>query len=164
MAIATQSPSRRLIKALGLPEYTFEFNISFKIGERAVVECKYHLNTEKAGNLEKFFTKYKLSEVEEDKITEKSNEFKAGDLVRILGKRTDGCSDNCSNRWSSLRSNGKRVGDADEILVEYDQCGQCKQKLYRLKNTANLWHPQDLEPIGEDTQTQTRLKRKMDSE
>lgn len=161
MAIATQSPSRRLIKALGLPEYTFEFNISFKIGEMAVVECKYHLNTEKAGNLEKFFTEYKLLEVKEGGITEKSNEFKTGDLVRILGKRTDGCNDSCTMIWTSLSSNGRRVGHVDEIL-EYDQCGQCKQKLYRLKNTDNLWHPQDLEPIGENTQT--RLKRKMDSE
>lgn len=152
------SPPKELIKALDLPEHTTEFSISFKIGELAVVECKYYLHIQSLKPLEEKLGRYRMIEVRTG-----SSVPEIGDDVVILRKRTDGCNDSCSSTWLSLRTSGANIGYIDKIRY-ITACRRCKTKLYALHNTNGLWISQDIELVGNEDKIGTRLTRRMDTD
>ena len=52
MAVITRHPSQRILKALGLPKYTTEFSLTFKLGEIAYGTCSFHIMEQE---LDEFF-------------------------------------------------------------------------------------------------------------
>jgi len=157
MATIVTQPSKKLMKALGLPEYTTEFSVSFKLNHVATVECKYHLHGD-MDSIEEAFTQYTLSR----NTNTREYEFNTGESVRILGKRRDGCRYGCSMRWTSLSANKRSIGDV-AVITNSTKCSKCGQKLYSIDDKVNLWHPQDLERIIITENSSERPTRRMDT-